>query len=88
MKLRYFLMFLFTGSLIWAQNKYPNDCVNYIQVCGNKNISLDVGGVGIRQEIDDRNFCNSHEHNSLWVKKSLSKKAEIWDLFSVLRQGI
>ncbi|AFL98294.1 gliding motility-associated C-terminal domain-containing protein [Ornithobacterium rhinotracheale] len=77
MKLRYFLMFLFTGSLIWAQNKYPNDCVNYIQVCGNKNISLDVGGVGIRQEIDDRNFCNSHEHNSLWVKVTIKKSGNL-----------
>lgn len=73
MNLRYYLIFLLASSIISAQNKYPSDCVNYIQVCGNKNIFLNVEGVGDHQEISENSFCNSSEHNSLWIKITIKE---------------
>lgn len=54
---------LLITTLGYAQ--YPNDCLNYVQVCGNYSINLDVAGAGV-QEIS-ANVCQSYEHNSLWL---------------------
>ncbi|SEP65849.1 gliding motility-associated C-terminal domain-containing protein [Epilithonimonas lactis] len=61
------LYFLFLFSLIFSQNREANDCVNYIQICGNQTITLNPTGYGV-QEIDYSNTCNGQEHNSLWLK--------------------
>lgn len=61
------LYFLFIFSLIFSQNREANDCVNYIQICGNQTITLNPTGYGV-QEIDYNNTCNGEEHNSLWLK--------------------
>lgn len=44
-----------------------NNCVNYIQVCGNQAISLNVSGGG-SQEISNSSWCFSQENNSLWLR--------------------
>lgn len=44
-----------------------NNCVNYIQVCGNQSISLNVAGGGT-QEISNASWCFSSENNSLWLR--------------------
>jgi gliding motility-associated-like protein len=54
---------LVISSTIFSQN----NCVNYILVCGNQSISLNVSGGGI-QEISNSSFCFSQENNSIWLK--------------------
>jgi gliding motility-associated-like protein len=44
-----------------------NNCADYIQVCGNQSISLNVSGGGI-QEIGFNTWCFYQEHNSLWLR--------------------
>ena len=60
-----FTFILLTG-FTYSQNREANDCINYVQVCGNQSIQLNPNGIGI-QEIGT-NACNSYEHNSLWLK--------------------
>ncbi|MDR2206008.1 MAG: gliding motility-associated C-terminal domain-containing protein [Flavobacteriaceae bacterium] len=60
------LILFFLGILSFAQNGEANDCVNYIQICGNQAISLNPNGIGT-QEIGD-NVCDSEENNSLWIR--------------------
>ncbi|WP_417428464.1 T9SS type B sorting domain-containing protein [Halpernia sp.] len=62
----FLILFLFLKA--FAQNKQANDCVNYIQVCDNSNITLNPFGIGDLQEITLDNACFSNEHNSLWLK--------------------
>ncbi|MFC0345861.1 T9SS type B sorting domain-containing protein [Epilithonimonas hispanica] len=62
-----FLISLFLFSLFFSQSKEANDCINYIQICGNQSISLNPTGYGV-QEIDQSISCNSDENNSLWLK--------------------
>lgn len=62
-----FFFFLFFISFTFSQNREANDCVNYIQICGNQTITLNPTGYGV-QEIDYYNTCNGEEHNSLWLK--------------------
>ncbi len=62
------IAFLICMQFIQAQQ--PNDCVNFIQICGNQDINLDVNGYGV-QEINSSNACQSQEHNSLWVRFSI-----------------
>lgn len=62
-----FLFFLLFFSLCFSQNKEANDCINYIQICGNQKITLNPTGYGV-QEINYYNTCNGEEHNSLWLK--------------------
>lgn len=50
-------------TILWAQ--YPNDCANYVQVCGNQDINLNVSGPGV-QELYNVG-CDSGENNSLWL---------------------
>ena len=71
MKQFYLLIFFFLAFGSRAQKKAANDCINYIQVCGNQNISLNPSGYGL-QEIGT-NVCNSVEHNSLWLKFTVVK---------------
>lgn len=61
------ILLLFLSSLIFSQSKEANDCVNYIQICGNQTITLNPTGYGI-QELDESQVCQSKEHNSLWLK--------------------
>ena len=58
---------LFMISFAFSQNREANDCVNYIQICGNQTITLNPTGYGA-QELDSTRVCNSEEHNSLWLK--------------------
>jgi len=44
-----------------------NNCADYIQVCGNQSISLNVSGGGT-QEIGFNTWCFYQEHNSLWLR--------------------
>lgn len=59
------ISFILSLFLVTAIAQYPNDCVNYVQVCGNYDINLNVSGAGV-QEIGF-NVCQSNEHNSLWL---------------------
>ena len=61
------LYFFFLVSLIFSQNREANDCINYIQICGNQTITLNPRGYGI-QELNISNVCQSNENNSLWLK--------------------
>ena len=61
------LYFFFLFSLILSQNREANDCINYIQICGNQSISLNPRGAGV-QEIVKNISCDSDENNSLWLK--------------------
>ncbi|MPS74069.1 MAG: gliding motility-associated C-terminal domain-containing protein [Chryseobacterium sp.] len=61
------LFFFLLFTLFFSQNKEANDCVNYIQICGNQTITLNPTGYGI-QELDSTRVCKSEEHNSLWLK--------------------
>ncbi|WP_027383601.1 T9SS type B sorting domain-containing protein [Epilithonimonas caeni] len=61
------LFFFLLFTLLFSQNKEANDCVNYIQICGNQTITLNPTGYGI-QELDSTRVCKSEEHNSLWLK--------------------
>ena len=61
------VLFLFFISFTFSQNREANDCVNYIQICGNQTITLNPTGYGV-QEINYFNTCNGEEHNSLWLK--------------------
>jgi len=63
----FFFALFFLFSLAFSQNQEANDCVNYIQICGNETISLNPTGYGT-QELDAGQVCNSEEHNSLWLK--------------------
>lgn len=58
-------IFLFFISSLKAQNE-PNDCVNFIQACGNQDINLNVSGAGIQEIIPAS--CGSSETNSLWLR--------------------
>lgn len=71
---QYFYFLFFLGALLKAQ--YPNDCTEYIQACGNKSISLDVRGAGQKEETRGKG-CNSHEHNSLWIRISIQKEGTL-----------
>lgn len=54
--------------LFGVYNSYTqNNCVNYIQVCGNQTISLNVSGGGT-QEINNSSWCFFMENNSLWLR--------------------
>lgn len=61
------VLFLFFISFVFSQNREANDCVNYIQTCGNQTITLNPTGYGV-QELDNFNSCKGLEHNSLWLK--------------------
>lgn len=61
------LFSLFFISFIFSQKKEANDCINYIQICGNQTITLNPTGYGV-QELDKTLVCESDEHNSLWLK--------------------
>jgi len=60
-------IFLLIFKLLFSQNREANDCINYIQICGNQTITLNPTGYGI-QELDSTKVCHSIEHNSLWLK--------------------
>jgi gliding motility-associated-like protein len=66
-KKTFILFSFFIFSFILSQNREANDCVNYIQICGNQTITLNPAGYGI-QELDNTLVCESDEHNSLWLK--------------------
>ena len=58
----------FTSLILFFGNLFSqNNCVDYIQVCGNQSISLNVSGGGT-QEISVPSWCFSFENNSLWLK--------------------
>lgn len=61
------LLFLILFTFIFSQNREANDCVNYIQICGNQTISLNPTGPGDIEELAP-NICVGFEHNSLWLK--------------------
>jgi gliding motility-associated-like protein len=65
MILRYILIAFFICKFGNIQSQ--NNCVNYIQVCGNQSISLNVSGGGI-QEINVNTWCFFIENNSLWLR--------------------
>jgi gliding motility-associated-like protein len=58
-----FTIFIWKFGDIQSQN----NCVNYIQVCGNQAISLNVSGGG-SQEISNSSWCFFQENNSLWLR--------------------
>ena len=66
MKKLYSLVLFLIAHFLFSQNTEANDCVNYIQVCGNQSIQLNPTGIGV-QEIGT-NVCQGAEHNSLWIK--------------------
>lgn len=61
------LLLFFPSVLFISQTKQANDCINYIQICGNQNITLNPTGYGF-QEINNDTTCQGEEHNSLWLK--------------------
>ena len=61
------VIFLLIFKLFFTQNREANDCINYIQICGNQTITLNPTGYGL-QELDSTKVCHSIEHNSLWLK--------------------
>lgn len=61
------LIFFFLFTITFSQNREANDCVNYIQICGNQTITLNPNGYGV-QELNLSNVCQSTENNSLWLK--------------------
>lgn len=61
--LLFFSLFI---CLVFSQGKQANDCVNYIQVCGNQQIELNPIGFGV-QEIEGTP-CEGKESNSLWLR--------------------
>lgn len=61
------VIFLLIFKLFFTQNREANDCINYIQICGNQTITLNPTGYGV-QELDSTKVCHSIEHNSLWLK--------------------
>lgn len=67
MKKTSILFFLLFVCFIFSQNREANDCVNYIQICGNQTITLNPNGYGV-QELNPSNVCQSKENNSLWLK--------------------
>ena len=72
-KLLIYCVFLFRMTRFWSffaslilffGNLFSqNNCVDYIQVCGNQSISLNVSGGGT-QEISVPSWCFSFENNS------------------------
>ncbi|WP_008638217.1 T9SS type B sorting domain-containing protein [Bizionia argentinensis] len=67
LKVCLFFIYLITYN---SNAQAPTDCVDAIIVCGNSEINLNVGGVGM-QELTGLNNCDSEEHNSLWLKVTL-----------------
>jgi gliding motility-associated-like protein len=62
-----FISFFISFHLFYfSQGKQANDCVNYIQVCGNQQIELNPIGFGV-QEIEGTP-CYGKENNSLWLR--------------------
>lgn len=71
MKIFFKITILFlTISTAFAQN-LPNDCVNYIQACGDQAVSYDVSGSGVQEIIPAS--CSSNENNSLWLKVTIDQ---------------
>ncbi|MDO5655787.1 MAG: T9SS type B sorting domain-containing protein [Flavobacteriaceae bacterium] len=70
----FFLILICFTNLLSAQG-LPNDCVNFVQVCGNYDIHLDVSGAGI-QEIGP-NVCQSQENNSLWLRFTIKQSGTL-----------
>lgn len=64
--MRKLLYFLLLSVSIHSYSQ--SDCVDYIQVCGNQSISLNVSGGGNVQEINNTSWCFSLENNSLWLR--------------------
>lgn len=60
-------LFFATFLLVWGNLISQNNCADYIQVCGNQAISLNVSGGGV-QEIGFNTWCFYQEHNSLWLR--------------------
>lgn len=75
MKYNLTIVLLVLLQLLVNAQGLPNDCVNYIQVCGNYDINLNVAGAGA-QEIGD-NACNSQEHNSLWLQVTIKESGTL-----------
>lgn len=65
MTIRIILIVFFIWKI--GEIRSQNNCVNYIQVCGNQSISLNVSGGGT-QEINFSSWCFFQEHNSLWLR--------------------
>ena len=63
------IRFVLIVFLAWkfGEIQSQNNCVNYIQVCGNQAISLNVSGGG-SQEISNNSWCFFQENNSLWLR--------------------
>ena len=63
------IRFVLIAFLAWkfGEIQSQNNCVNYIQVCGNQAISLNVSGGG-SQEISNSSWCFFQENNSLWLR--------------------
>ncbi len=64
-----FLFFLLVVCKGLAQGE-PNDCVNYIQICSNQTLTLDVNGPGAIQEVA-QNACSSGENHSIWLRVTI-----------------
>lgn len=63
---------LLSSSQLFSQN----NCVNYILVCGNQSISLNVSGGGT-QEISNSSWCFSQENNSIWLKFTIQSSGTL-----------
>jgi gliding motility-associated-like protein len=65
------LLFL---SFNYLTAQAPNDCVNFITVCGNGNFSSNANGIGNLQEFSS---CGSFEHNTIWLKITIAQAGSL-----------
>ncbi|MEZ4854028.1 T9SS type B sorting domain-containing protein [Flavobacterium sp.] len=64
-------LLLFLLSTIGFSQNLPNDCVNYIQACGDQAVSYNVSGSGVQEIIPMS--CSSQENNSLWLRVTIDQ---------------
>lgn len=70
MKIKFFLLLLFSFSLAISQNN-PNDCVNALVICGNSSLGIEPDGIGFDEFSLPGNHvpsCYNFIYHRIWFK--------------------